>query len=220
VLAEAYFEHLAQDRGWTISHATAAEDRTGWDFLIARGDQQLKVDVKSMKRISRSDSFGQDRYIWIELSKGENSPGWIYKSAADVFAFETSEDFILVRKQDLVELVERVVDKSLVTVDRGEAVNKVYQRKKLHGPGVESLTLVESKAVRKIAAECWDKTDRMKGVDQQQCDHVTTSESSLHQEAIRSIKFKSPRLRAQRESEIKQTIEEYKYCPRCSAKLI
>jgi hypothetical protein len=221
VLAEAYFERLAQERGLHVVHSTPAEDRLGWDFSVAAAAAPqfpTKIDVKCMKKISRSDSFGQDKYAWIELSRGDNLPGWLYKSQADVFAFETSKDFILVRKSNLVKLVDKLVDKTRIVKNKQEAINSIYQRKKLNGPGYEDLTLIETRKLYEVASEVWNKTNLMMTIDQQQCDHISSSENSIHKEAIRSINFKSPRLREQREAEIRQSIENFKYCPRCGIK--
>jgi hypothetical protein len=220
VLAEGYFERLAREQGWEVAKATPAEDRLGWDFRIFAGELSFKVDVKCMKKIDRKDSFGQDKYAWIELSRGEETPGWLYKSQADLFAFETSREFMLVKKADLITLVNKLVDRAVVVTDKTKAVNKIFQRKKLQGKGWEDLTLIECRKIREVALECWEKPELMRDVDQQRCEHVFSSENSLHREALEAIEFRSPRLRAKKEDEIRGTIETFKYCPRCAKRII
>jgi hypothetical protein len=173
-----------------------------------------------MKKINRKDAVSQDKYFWIELAKSETNLGWLYKSQADAIAFETTDDFIIIKKQDLIELVDTTVDKSAIVSSQKDALNKVYKRKKLHGPGLEDLTLIESRKVRDRALECWDKTELMKPINQLECKHVISSENSLHQEAIRSINFHSARLRQQKENEIRRSIQQYNYCPLCAIKIL
>lgn len=226
VLAEKYFETLASNRGWTITHSTAAEDRAEkWDYQITKGELSYKVDVKSIKKVSRKDLTPQDELLWVEVHKKvtdqEITPGWLYMSIADIIAFECFNDFILVDRKQLAELVDKKTDMTSKVTSPERAVNKLYYRKRINNnPGHEALTLIEAAAVRKIAVECWEKSELMKPLAPPQCAHVTSSESEFHKEALRSIGFKSSRLREKRESEIKSSIIQFQYCPLCSAKLL
>jgi hypothetical protein len=223
VLAEAIFERLAEINGWIIVKSTPAEDRMGWDFCISKkldqGQVTFKVDVKSIKKISRSDQSFQDKYTWIELSKGKDSPGWLYRQATDVFAFETIDEFILVKRPDLQKLVDRNVDRMAIVTDKEQAVGKVFERKKFKGFDVEQLTLVDVKKIRTIAFEVWTKTPRMVYSNPVKCNHITSSESELHRKALESINFKSERLREKCEAEIRMSIIQFKYCPQCGSRL-
>jgi len=225
VLAEKYFETLARERGWSLSHSTPAEDRAEkWDYQINKDGESYKVDVKSIKKVSRQDLAAQDDFLWVEVHKKvteqEKTPGWLYTSIADVVAFECSEEFILVDRQDLASLVNKKTDMTSRVNSPEQAVNKLYYRKKIHSSGHEALTLIDTAAVRKIALESWEKKELMKPTAPPHCNHITSSESELHKEAVRSITFKSLRLREKREREINSSIIQFQYCPLCSAKLL
>ena len=219
VLAENYFI-LARNKGYTITPATSYEDsHQHWDFNIKNNNQSFKVDVKCVKKINRKDTIAQDKYIWIELSRG-STPGWLYNSLADLIAFETTNDFIIVNRLQLASFVDAKVNKTLIVNDAVDALYKIYQRKRAVGIGYESLTLIDSQAVRTIASECWEKTELMKPLNQTVCSHISSSENEYHRKAIESINYHSQRLRDKEMQKIKQTIQTYQYCPMCAAKLV
>lgn len=224
VVAEACFARLAEANGWTIAKSTPAEDRMGWDFSISkfedRDEIRLKVDVKSIKKINRTDTSFQDKYTWIELSKGSGHQGWLYREATDVFAFETIDEFVLVKRSDLQKFIERTVNRESIVTDKDQALGKVFRRKKYNGSDVEELTLVELRKLKSIAMEIWTKSLRMIYTDPTKCSHMTSSETILHQRALEKIECKSERLRGKREAEIKNLIVPFNYCPKCGERLI
>jgi hypothetical protein len=215
-LAEAYFEKIASDRDWKIEHSSPADDRRGWDFVMRKGEEEYKVDVKCMKRIRRTDRMGQDRFIWLELTRG-SAQGWIYREATDLFAFEVEDEFIIVPGAALRELVEKECDRE--SVAEVPTPGKVYKRKR-SGGDYDSLTLLPRDSLKKIAWNCWEKGDLMHIVDQERCDHVTSSETVLHREALEKVEYHSERLRKRRRVEIEATIQRYSFCPKCGGKLI
>lgn len=157
--AENTFEALAQRKGWTTLRATPAQDmREHWDLQISKArdgksDLVLKVDVKAMKRQSRSDSQVQSDWTWIELS-GVNmgNEGWLYGGMADLLAFQRESDFLLVSRQDVIETVERLVDPSLPKVSNArEAKYRVYNRAGRH----DMITMIETSHLLLCAWKVW-----------------------------------------------------------------
>lgn len=220
ILAERYFEILAQDRGMQVSKSTSYQNRSEkWDFEIKDTTGIYKVDVKCMKKINRTDHNPQDEMFWIELDRRRtNSPpiGWLFSGKADIIAFECAEDFVLVKKHELKELVNRTIADKIVTQPE-HALNSIYRRKR-PGKLFDTISLISSKDVRKIAHDVWEKTNLMKPSAQNKCKHIISSETVYHKETIEMSKFRSNRLKRKRESEVMDNITFFKYCPCCGAK--
>ncbi len=115
-----------------------------WDVRITNGKVQYKVDVKTMKRISRKDEEKQDKYHWVELHgvrKYDN--GWLFGGKAELIAFETMNEFIIVERERLIDIVNRNLEYQEVA-DPNEAIYKVYKRPNRF----DSLTLVPTEHLR------------------------------------------------------------------------
>lgn len=76
-----------------------------FDCILANS---IRVDVKGRKRRKRSDTEMDDDIIYVELMNVKGNRGWLY-GKADYFAFERLEGFVMVKKDDLIPLVERLV---------------------------------------------------------------------------------------------------------------
>lgn len=72
-----------------------------WD-LEANG---FKYDVKSAKRIKRSDPEPNYRYHWVELVNVRGGKGWLY-GKADFISFEAEYIWIIVSRETLRKWVE------------------------------------------------------------------------------------------------------------------
>jgi len=79
-----------------------------WDLSIS-----FKIDVKGLKKISRSDNSTNEHYHFVELKNVQGNLGWLY-GEADYFAFETDEYWVVVKKEDLQNLVKDKVSKTIV----------------------------------------------------------------------------------------------------------
>jgi hypothetical protein len=157
--AQSQFAEIARRKGWSASRASGECDRNEhWDFLIEKGEQKFKVDVKSRKRIGRGDSKFQDEWIWIELhSVRTDNPGWLFGSTADLIAFETKDSFVMVQRPDLICLVEASVDfKSRVSTAK-EAQYKIYSRR--NRP--DKITLIELEKVKTLKFAEWKKQPKI-----------------------------------------------------------
>jgi hypothetical protein len=150
--AECKFAELAGKHGWTINPAPGYGNiNEHYDYLMQKDGRIFKVEVKSLKRISRNDLGTQDQFIWIELhGVREHDRGWLY-GAADLIAFEMTHSFRIVKRVDLVGLVETLVDfKTRVTSSR-EALYKLYSRQ----GRPDLLTIIKSSDLLKIQFKEW-----------------------------------------------------------------
>jgi len=126
--AESSFASLAQRNGWVVIPATRRGNiDEHYDYEITKGEQRLRVDVKSKKRVSRSKTVQED-LIWIEFRSVRDTNGWLFGSA-DLIAFEYHDGFKIVERKMLVKVINKLV-KIHVKVDKPEdALYKVYTRK-------------------------------------------------------------------------------------------
>ena len=97
--------------------ATLQEQFNHVDFFC---DVRMQIDVKSIKN---------PECIWIELKNVQGKVGWLYGEATH-FAFERQKYFVIVKKEDLIELVDRLVDKEDEVGSNEDCTYKVYSRKK------------------------------------------------------------------------------------------
>ncbi len=153
--AEDLFARLALARGWKVGRATEqANLYDHWDFYIYRDKEGCRVDVKAMKRARRGDAQVQDQWLWVELhGVRDYDRGWLYAGKADLIAVETSSSFLMVRRQDLIRLVEGLVDTTGVVSSAREAKYKVYTR-----PGrPDKITMIETQKLHAIKWDEWQK---------------------------------------------------------------
>jgi len=153
--AQSQFAEIARRKGWVVRAAPGECDRNEhWDFLIEKGAQKFKVDVKSRKRIGRQDTAFQDEWLWIELhSVRKNDPGWLYGGQSNLIAFETANAFVIVQRTDLMHLAETLVDFNSAVSISSEAKYKVYSRPRRH----DKITLLELKKVKTLKYFEWKK---------------------------------------------------------------
>lgn len=98
-----------------------------WDVKIPYKGQTLKVDVKGIKKINRKDSATNEFFHYIELRNVHGNVGWLY-GKADLFAFETEDYWVMVKKEDLQIYVANTVTKEKVEKAK-DSLYKFYQRK-------------------------------------------------------------------------------------------
>jgi hypothetical protein len=99
------------------------------DFEVVTKDGALSlVDVKGMKRGSRSDCSTSPDKIWLEFRNVNGNLGWIY-GKADFVAFETHEGFVFIPREDLKNWAERNVDLAHLVYNSWDAYKKGYMRR-------------------------------------------------------------------------------------------
>lgn len=124
----------------TIIYPTIEQDMFDhWDLEI----DGVKFDVKAMKKINRRDEEPTNLFNFVELKNVKGKIGWLY-GEADAFAFETKNKWLLVKKDDLQNLVLEKVTSERVTKSH-QSLYKIYTRfgKKDEVTMVHNMDLVE-----------------------------------------------------------------------------
>jgi site-specific DNA-methyltransferase (adenine-specific) len=154
--AEDVFARIADQKGWKVTTASNyANINDHWDVLIEKEAERYRVDVKGMKRLSRSDPDVQDEWIWIELhGVREHDRGWLYDGKAELVAFEKKREFVVVKRDDLIKLIEQLVDLKTTVHSAKAARYKIYSR-----PGrPDRITLIETEKLKPIKWDEWAKS--------------------------------------------------------------
>ncbi len=150
--AEGLFVETARRLGWQVSPSSRDENiDEHWDFLIEKEDQKYKVEVKSAKRIHRNDSGTQSEYTWVEIhGVRPKDAGWLF-GKADLIAFEKGSSFILVKRLDLLAVVNKKVNLVAKVRDSKDALYKIYSRDKRK----DKLTLLPTSDIEEIKFMEW-----------------------------------------------------------------
>lgn len=125
--AEDVFMALAKKREYIIREATQQEEFDHVDYVMVKNNQKVKVDVKARKRISRSDSDANDFLVWVEWKNVQGKNGWLH-GKADLIAFEQEHNYLIVSRNQLVILCEKLVNFEAKAESPHAALNKIYQR--------------------------------------------------------------------------------------------
>jgi hypothetical protein len=152
--AENVFILLAVQLGWKVSASSQRENiDEHWDYLIEKEGLAFKVEVKSRKRVKRNDDGTQSELTWVELhGVRPKDTGWLF-GKADLIAFEKQNSFILVKKADLLAIVNKKVDLVAKVSEPADAVYKVYRRQGRK----DKLTLLPMDDIQAIKFDEWQK---------------------------------------------------------------
>jgi hypothetical protein len=152
--AETLFILLAVKSGWKISASTKDQNiDEHWDYLIEKDDLSFRVEVKSRKRINRSEDELQSDLTWIELhGVRPKDAGWLF-GKADLIAFEKERSFLFVKKVDLLAVVNKKVNLVAKVKNPKDAVYKVYSREGRK----DKLTLLPLSDIESIKFMEWQK---------------------------------------------------------------
>jgi len=152
--AEDLFARVAADRGWEVTPTSTDENiDEHFDYRIEKDGETYKVEVKSRKRIHRSDENTQSSFVWIELHGVRSSDkGWLY-GKADLIAFEMDKSFRIVNRPDLLALVNKRVDFKCRVSSPRESLYKIYSRPGRH----DLLTMLRYDDLKGILLSEWGK---------------------------------------------------------------
>jgi hypothetical protein len=154
--AECLFAEMTQQSGWQVSPSSKDENiDEHWDFQIVKGEEKFKVEVKSQKRINRTDDGTQLDYTWVELRNVRGKVGWLF-GKADLIAFEKESSFIFVKRLDLLAVVNKKVNLVAKVSKAGDALYKIYTR----DGRKDKLTLLQASDVEEIKFMEWEKDQR------------------------------------------------------------
>ena len=152
--AEHLFIVLAVKLGWKVSASSKDENiNEHWDYLIEKGNNIFKAEVKSRKRISRTDNNLQSDLTWVEIhGVRPKDTGWLF-GKADLIAFEKERSFVLVKRLDLLAVVNKKVNLVAKVRDPKDALYKIYTRDKRK----DKLTLLPASDIEEIKFMKWKK---------------------------------------------------------------
>lgn len=152
--SEDVFVRTAKFFGWSVQVASEENNiNDHFDYEISKENEFYKVEVNSVKRVSQSDKELQENLIWIELhGVRPNDRGWLF-GKADLIAFELFKSFRIVKRVELVSMVNKIVDFKAKAIKPHEALYKVYSR-----PGrIDLLTLIQADRLENITWAEWVK---------------------------------------------------------------
>lgn len=123
---------LLHDQSLNVEKSNPSQDKNEhWDIQILN---DIKIDVKGLKKSSRDDIHENENYHWIELkavseSDNKKRKGWLYAEEVDYFAFETNDYWILVEKNQLQEFIALKCKDKIKTDNPQNSLYKFYSRK-------------------------------------------------------------------------------------------
>ena len=155
--AEKEFSRLAKLRGFKVEPATGMEQFDHIDFHLTSDEEDgimtAMVDVKSRKRISRSDESFHDELVWIEFKNVRGKDGWLY-GLADFIAFEIEDSFILSFRKELVDWCESRINIRTKVLNPEDALYSGYSRKGKQ----DLLSLIKMRDIEKLPnTAIWEK---------------------------------------------------------------
>jgi len=152
--AEAHFAAAARRQGWKVSPSARDENiDEHWDYQIEKGEEKYKVEVKSAKRVHREDDQIQFDHTWVEIhGVRPKDAGWLF-GKADLIAFEKQNSFMLVRRMDLLKVVNKKVNLVAKVRDPQAALYKIYKR----DGRKDKLTLLPVRDIEEIKIMEWKK---------------------------------------------------------------
>jgi hypothetical protein len=146
--AEDGFVTLMSSKGWQVEPSTTQQNMIEhFDYIIAKDDRVLKIEVKAEKRISSRDENTQSEWVWIEFQAVNGSPGWLYGNA-DYIAFQRDGVFHFANREKLVEVAEKLTKMEYVSRSV-DAKYRYYRRFKRN----DLLTLIQFSDIIGICEE-------------------------------------------------------------------
>lgn len=122
------------------------------DFKIVK---TYNVDVKSLRKVSRSDSIVQEDLYYLEILNVKGNKGSLYAENVTHFAFETFDSWFFVEKKKIHELVKNKVKKEVVNSAK-ECLYKLYRREGRK----DLITMVKTIDLMNISCEIIKKNDK------------------------------------------------------------
>lgn len=94
------FGELISKNGNIVESNKEQDMNEHWDLKL-----EIKYDVKSMKKVKRSDLHPNENIHWVELKNVHGKLGWLY-GEANKFSFETEDYWIEVDKIKLQDFIK------------------------------------------------------------------------------------------------------------------
>ena len=159
--------HWKNSESWNRGQAVEKEfaalmDMRGLKYEKANRRNQFKhidyhssfgtIDVKAKKRLNRGDGKEQDEFIWLEFKNVQGKAGWLC-GETNVIAFERDNDFVLVKRKDLLDLALKICDIKHIVHKSTQALYKGYRRKGRR----DLISLIKMGDILKIDHRIWKK---------------------------------------------------------------
>lgn len=121
--AELRFRDACISLGFNVLKSDRNSDmHEHWDFKV----NSSFVDVKGLKRISRSNVEFSTDYTWVEFKNVRGQKGWLHGSA-NYIAFEQLDHFLIVSRLDLLHYCQSSISKEFVKFSK-DSYYKLYSR--------------------------------------------------------------------------------------------
>lgn len=124
--AENVFIAVAKRKKLDYRKANIKEQYSHIDWFLTIDGREVSFDVKAMKKSSRHDSRVRNDIVWVEYQNVSGNDGWL-KGKADFIAFERENDYVLVRRKELLEYCDERIEKVIVH-ESSQALYKLYSR--------------------------------------------------------------------------------------------
>ncbi len=121
---------LCQQLGGTAFPATTKQDMHDHVDVLWKFDEEkspAKIDVKGLKKDNRKDNRVNPDIHWIEFQNVNGKLGWLY-GKADYIAFEDLNEWIIVRRAHLAEVMQNTVKNNSITHNVNESYYRYYER--------------------------------------------------------------------------------------------
>ena len=128
IQVENNFIKTVKEHGYTVE---IADDNTNIykhiDLYLTKDNKTVSVDVKARRTGNKQRVF-DDAWIVVEFLNTIGKKGWLYGDC-DYFVFEREHDYVWCIAKELVELTDKVVDKSTRVESYRDANYKTWGRK-------------------------------------------------------------------------------------------
>ena len=97
------------------------------DRILEIEPKKWTFDVKAQKKMNRNDKNVMSDKTWVELVNVKGNTGWLYGEETHI-AFEVEDGYLLVKRRDLAELVEKNCKDDTIYHKKPSEDYKYYQR--------------------------------------------------------------------------------------------
>lgn len=150
--AEDIFRQLAESKGYEVEVSSREQQFNHIDFILKKDNKEWKIDIKGAKKISRANEKPCFEHTWIEKKNCRGQDGWILGHASEI-AFELENEFIIVSRKDLLELVEKLCDFDKLVTQSKKALYCGYRRFGRQ----DLLSLIKTTDLYQIKHTIWEK---------------------------------------------------------------
>lgn len=125
---EEAFKKTLINKGLTFRYATGDDQKKRKiDFFVEEGGKTVKYEVKSIKKLRRSDPEPREDILWLEFYSVGGNTGWL-RGDSDFIAFELKNTFMVIDRVKLLAFAQEKCDLDNVVDNQEDAFYKGYTR--------------------------------------------------------------------------------------------